>query len=237
MNALRRLFSIERALLIGLILLGAALFAFLHLASEVAEGDTMAFDRHLLTALRSPADPALPIGPKWLPEAMTDLTAFGSPLGLLLVSFVVTIYLLLARRIRTSAFVFAATTGGMAMGGLLKLVYARPRPDLVPHLVEVTSTSFPSGHATDSALVYLTLAALLARTVPERVLRIYLIGVAILLTLLIGSSRVYLGVHWPSDVVAGWTIGGAWALAASLLYSRIVSGQRDPVPPSQSPSE
>jgi undecaprenyl-diphosphatase len=91
----------------------------------------------------------------------------------------------------------------------------------VPHLVDVTSTSFPSGHATDSALVYLTLAALLARTVPERVLRLYLIGIAILLTLLIGSSRVYLGVHWPSDVVAGWTLGAAWALASSLLYSRL----------------
>jgi undecaprenyl-diphosphatase len=110
----------------------------------------------------------------------------------------------------------------MALAGLLKLVYSRPRPALVPHLVEVTSSSFPSGHATDSALVYLTLAALLAGTVPERSLRIYLIGVAILLTLLIGVSRVYLGVHWPSDVVAGWTFGAAWALGWSLLYSRIV---------------
>jgi undecaprenyl-diphosphatase len=219
--AWRRLLSIERALLISLVLIGAALFAFVRIASEMAEGDTMALDRSILTALRSPADPAIPIGPKWLPEAMTDLTAFGSTTGLLLVCAAVTIYLLLGRQFRTAAFVFAATAGGMALGGLLKLAYARPRPTLVPHLVDVTSTSFPSGHATDSALVYLTLAALLARNVPERVLRIYLIGIAILLTLLIGSSRVYLGVHWPSDVVAGWTIGAAWALACSLVYSRL----------------
>jgi undecaprenyl-diphosphatase len=223
LKALRRLLSIERALLITLLLIGAASFAFFKLASEVAEGDTMALDRAILTGFRSSADPAIPIGPHWLPEAMTDLTALGSATVLLLVSAVVIAYLLLGRRLRTAAFVFAATAGGTALGGLLKLVYARPRPQLVPHLVDVTSSSFPSGHATDSAIVYLTLAALLARTVPEPASRIYVIGTAILLTLLIGVSRVYLGVHWPSDVAAGWTIGAAWALACSLAYSRIRS--------------
>ena len=221
MKGWRRLFSIERALLVTLLLIGAALFAFFRLASEVSEGDTLAFDRAILTDLRTPADPAVPIGPHWLPEAMTDLTAFGSPTGLLLVCTAVIAYLLLAGRLRTAMFVFAASAGGMALGSLLKHVYARPRPTLVPHLVDVTSTSFPSGHATDSAIVYLTLAALLARTVPERAMRIYIIGVAILLTLLIGCSRVFLGVHYPSDVVAGWTLGAAWALACSLAYTRL----------------
>jgi undecaprenyl-diphosphatase len=216
----RRLLSTERALLIALLLVGAALFAFFMLASEVAEGDTMAMDRAILTGFRSAADPALPIGPKWLPEAMTSLTAFGSVTGLLLVCAAVIGYLLAARRLRTAAFVFAATAGGIALAGLLKLVYARPRPMLVPHLVDVASTSFPSGHATDSALVYLTLAALLARSIPKRGPRLYVIGTAILMTLLIGVSRVYLGVHWPSDVVAGWAIGAAWALACSLAYAR-----------------
>jgi undecaprenyl-diphosphatase len=223
----RRLLSIERALLIALLLVGAALFAFFRLASEVAEGDTMAVDRAILTGLRSTADPALPIGPKWLPEAMTSLTAFGSVTGLLLVCAAVIGYLLAARRLRTAAFVFAATAGGIALAGLLKLAYARPRPILVPHLVDVTSTSFPSGHATDSALVYLTLAALLARSIPKRGPRIYVIGAAILMILLIGVSRVYLGVHWPSDVAAGWTLGAAWALACSLVYSRLRIGETD----------
>jgi len=224
---LRRLLSIERALLVSLLLIGAGLFVFFKLASEVAEGDTMALDRSILAGLRSPANPAIPIGPKWLPEAMTDLTAFGSTTGLLFVCAAVIVYLLLARKLRTAAFVLAATTGGMALGGLLKLIYSRPRPALVPHLVDVTSSSFPSGHATDSALVYLTLATLLARAVPDRVLRIYLIGLAMVLTLLIGASRVYLGVHWPSDVVAGWALGAAWALASSLLYSRIGAQARE----------
>jgi undecaprenyl-diphosphatase len=220
----RRFLSIERALLISLLVIAASLFAFFRIASEVSEGDTMALDRFLLLGLRSPADPALPIGPRWLPEAMTSLTAFGSMTGLLLVCLAVIFYLLLGRRLRTALFLFAATAGGVALGGLLKAIYARPRPALVPHLVDVTSSSFPSGHAADSAIVYLTLAALLARTVPERALRIYIIGVAIILTLLIGISRVYLGVHWPSDVAAGWTLGAAWALACSLAYARLGIG-------------
>ena len=225
MKGWRRLLSIERALLVSLLLIGAALFAFFRLASEVSEGDTLAFDRAILVGLRTPANPAVPIGPHWLPEAMTDLTAFGSPTGLLLVCAAVILYLLLARRVRTALFVLGATAGGMALGSLLKHVYARPRPALVPHLVDVTSSSFPSGHATDSAIVYLTLAALLARTVPERGLRIYIIGLAILLTLLIGCSRVFLGVHYPSDVVAGWTLGAAWALACSLAYARLFGAE------------
>jgi undecaprenyl-diphosphatase len=224
--AWRRLLSIERALLLTLLVIGAALFAFFKLASEVSEGDTMAFDRAILAGLRSPADPARAVGPNWLPEAMTDLTALGSQTVLWLVCIAVISYLLLGRRPRTALFLLADTGGGIAMGGLLKLIYARPRPALVPHLVDVTSSSFPSGHATDSAIVYLTLAALLARTVPERALRIYIIGVAILLTLLIGASRVYLGVHWPSDVAAGWTIGAAWATGCSFAYSRVPSAWR-----------
>jgi len=221
----RRLLSIERALLVTLVLIGGGLFAFFQLASEVSEGDTLALDRAILVGLRTPGNPAVPIGPHWLPAALTDLTAFGSPTGLLLVCAVLIVYLLLASRLRTALFVFAASAGGMALGSLLKHVYARPRPTIVPHLVDVTSTSFPSGHATDSAMVYLTLAALLARTVPERAVRIYIIGVAILLTLLIGCSRVFLGVHYPSDVVAGWTLGAAWALACSLVYARLPGGE------------
>jgi undecaprenyl-diphosphatase len=220
-RAWRRLLSIERALLITLLLIGAALSAFFRIASEVSEGDTMALDRAILVGLRSSTDPAIPVGPRWLPETMTNLTALGSATVLLFISALVIVYLLLSRQARTALFVFAATAGGIGMGGLLKLVYARPRPNLVPHLADVTSSSFPSGHATDSAIVYLTLAALLARAVPEAALRITIIGAAILLSLLIGVSRVYLGVHWPSDVVAGWSIGAAWALACSLAYGRI----------------
>jgi undecaprenyl-diphosphatase len=218
----RRLLSIERALLVSLLVIAAALFAFFRIASEMLEGDTMALDRAILVGLRAPADPAIPIGPRWLPEAMTNLTALGSMTVLPLVTLALVFYLMLARRRRTALFLLLATSGGIVLGALLKLAFARPRPALVPHLVDVTSSSFPSGHAADSAIVYLTLAALLARSVPERGPRLYVIAVAILLTLSIGVSRVYLGVHWPSDVVAGWSIGAAWALACSIAHSRIL---------------
>jgi undecaprenyl-diphosphatase len=221
----RDLFAKERALLVSLLLLAAALFVFLRLASEVGEGDTTAFDRAILLALRTPADPAIPVGPRWLAEAMTNVTAFGSVPGLLIVTAAALGYLLVSRRWRTALFVLAATAGGSTAGKLLKLAYDRPRPTLVPHLVEVTSASFPSGHAVDSAIVYLTLAALIARTIPDRAVRVYLLSVAILLTLMVGASRVYLGVHWPSDVVAGWTFGAAWALLCSIAYRRIIAGK------------
>ena len=217
----RRFVTAERALLLTLLLAAAALFAFFQVASEMAEGDTMAFDRAILVGLRSSANPAIPVGPRWLAEAMTDITALGSATGLLLVGAGALGYLLALRRIRTALFVFAASGTGMALGVLIKHIYQRPRPTLVPHLVEVTSSSFPSGHATDSAIVYLTLGALLARAVPEGAPRIYVLAAAVAITLLIGCSRVYLGVHWPSDVVAGWAIGAAWALASSLVYSLI----------------
>ena len=218
----RRLLSLERTVLITLLLVAAALFAFFTLASEVSEGDTLAFDRAIIVGLRQTGNPAIPIGPKWLAEAMTDITAFGSFTGLAIVGLAALGYLLLARHFRTALFVFVATGSGMILGTILKAIYQRPRPTLVPHLVEVASTSFPSGHATDSAIVYLTLGALLARIVPDRTLRVYVLGVAMTLTLLIGTSRVFLGVHWPSDVIAGWTIGAAWALASSFAYGRLV---------------
>lgn len=223
-RAWNRLVSIERALLIALLIVGAALFGFFKLASEVAEGDTMAFDRAIMLALRS-ADPAIPAGPQWLTQAMTDLTAFGGVAGLIVVVAAAAGFLLVSRRWRTALFALAATGTGAAAGSLLKLVYDRPRPALVPHLVEVASASFPSGHATDAAIVYLTLGALLARTVAAPALRVYILSAAALLVLLVGVSRVYLGVHWPSDVLGGWTIGAAWALACSLLYSRIVAAK------------
>jgi undecaprenyl-diphosphatase len=120
LKAWRRLASIERTLLIVLLLIGTALFGFFRIASEVSEGDTMAVDRAILLGLRSTADPAIPVGPKWLPEAMTDLTAFGSATGLVLVCAAIIFYLLLARRPRTALFVLAATAGGTALGSLLK---------------------------------------------------------------------------------------------------------------------
>ena len=215
-NFLRKL-NVDLYLLVLFLAVAVALFAFLKLASEVMEGDTLAFDRMLLQALRTPGEPHVPIGPEWLRIAMVDITALGGVSVLTLLTVVATGYLIAARRTATAAFLVGAISGGALTSTLLKLTFARARPDVVEHIVAVHSASFPSGHALNSAVTYLTLGALLARAEEKRSVRRYLIGVAIFLTLIIGSSRVYLGVHWPSDVIAGWCVGAAWALLCSLV--------------------
>lgn len=221
LQRLRDGLRIEGRILVLFLISALLLFGFAKLASEVIEGDTVAFDRYLLTALRSAADPSVPVGPKWLNTAMLDITALGGVSVLTVVTAIVIGYLLVAKKAATAFFVFVAVTGGAAASTLLKMGYARPRPDLVAHLVQVNTTSFPSGHAMNSALVFLTLGALLARSVADRRLRVYFIVVAIALTLIIGCSRVFLGVHWPSDVLAGWMVGGAWAMLCSVVARQL----------------
>jgi undecaprenyl-diphosphatase len=208
---------IDSKILAAFLLLAAAGFAFIRIASEMSEGDTQAFDRWLLQWLRNPADLATPIGPAWVHKAMVDVTALGGFTILTLITVVAVGYLVAARKQATALFLAAAVVGGSIASTLLKLEFARPRPDIVAHLVSVDSTSFPSGHAMNSAITYLTLGALLARAEKNRSLRIYLMSVAVALTLVIGFSRVYLGVHWPSDVLAGWCVGAAWAVLCSLV--------------------
>ncbi len=208
---------IESYILAMFLFAAGALFAFFKLASEVLEGETLAMDGWLLQALRSPSNIAVPVGPGWLQEAMADITALGGVSVLTLLTVISAGYLIAARKPATAAFLVAAVTGGALASTLLKMTFARPRPDLVSHLVEIHTASFPSGHAMNSAITYLTLGALLARAENDRAVRIYLMSVAVGLTLTIGFSRVYLGVHWPSDVLAGWCVGAAWAVGCSLL--------------------
>jgi undecaprenyl-diphosphatase len=106
----------------------------------------------------------------------------------------------------------ASTVGGIAATLALKALLARPRPETFLHNVYVSTASFPSGHAMMSAVTYLTLAAFLARELRSQSLKMYVMLLALNVSVLIGFSRVYLGVHWPSDVLAGWSFGAAWAL-------------------------
>jgi undecaprenyl-diphosphatase len=182
------------------------------LAGEVMEGDTQAFDERVLRSLRKAGNPAEPIGPAWLQSAALDVTALGSATVLGLTMLAVIGYLLLQGLPRMALFVFIASMGGSLLNSLLKTMFARPRPDVVPHLRDVMSLSFPSGHAMTSAAVYLTLGALLMRISSRRATRWYCMGVAALATFLVGLSRIYLGVHYPTDVLAGWIIGLSWAL-------------------------
>lgn len=202
----------EWRLLAGLALAAGAFWLFIELAGEVLEGGTRGIDRAILLALRSAGDAADPRGPPWLEEMMRDFTALGG-LGVLSLFTAAAIgYLLLDGNRRAAAAVFVAVAGGQLLSTLLKLGFDRPRPDLVPHEVLVYTSSFPSGHAMLSAVTYLTLGAMLAGIHSRMRHKIYLLVLALLLTVVVGASRVYLGVHWPSDVIAGWAVGAGWAL-------------------------
>jgi undecaprenyl-diphosphatase len=202
---------VELRLLIGILLIGMGLWLFVELADEVIEGDTISIDEAILLALRNPADPTDPLGPPWLEELGRDYTALGGVGVVGLVTGVICLYMALARRWDTIMLIVIVFAGSILLNQLLKSTFDRPRPDLVPHGMVVYFASFPSGHAMLSASIYLTLGALLARMQQKRFQIILIMGTAIFVTVLVGISRVYLAVHWPSDVLAGWTAGSIWA--------------------------
>lgn len=188
------------------------IFCFGSLATEMLEGETMTFDRTVLLALRIPGDTASPIGPDWLESIFVDITSMGSTTILTFFTAVAIIYLLLAHKGSHALLVFISAVGGALISTGLKNLFERPRPDFVAHIVEVSSASFPSGHALNSAVIYLTLGVLLARVENNFRLRAFIMGLAVFCTLAIGISRVYLGVHYPTDVLAGWILGTGWAM-------------------------
>jgi undecaprenyl-diphosphatase len=207
----------DLVLLLALLAVVCGVLAFFAIADAVREGETRKFDESILRALRDPANPADPVGPPWVEEAGRDLTALGGVAVLFLLTLAVLGFLLLARKYHAALLLLIATLGGLLLSVLLKGHYERPRPNVVPHLSHVRSASFPSGHSMLSAVVYLTLGALLARLVERRRLKIYCVAVALLLTFLVGVSRVYMGVHYPTDVLAGWAAGLAWAVLCWLV--------------------
>ena len=213
----------EVAVLCGILLAAVGMWIFVSLASEVMEGDTTRFDEHLLLALRRPDNPALPLGPVWLLQVARDVTAFGGATGLGAVTLVVCGYLWLQRRLGLLTFVFASVFSGTTLALVIKEFFHRPRPQLVPHLTDISTASFPSGHSMLSSVTYLTLAALLARSMPGFRIKLYFLFVAVVLTLSIGVSRVYLGVHYPTDVLAGWCLGCVWATICCLTAHFIAS--------------
>lgn len=214
---LPRLVVPELAVLLALLGAALGLLAFALIADEVVEGETHAFDEAVLLAFRTPGDPANPLGPPWLEIIMRDVTALGSTTVLTLITFIVAGFLAMDGKRAAALFVLIATAGGGLLSYALKLGFERPRPDLVAHLVDVSTLSFPSGHAMGAAVTFLTLGVLLVRTESRRRIKAYALAVAVGLTLLVGFSRIYLGVHWPTDVLAGWCAGGAWALLCWIL--------------------
>jgi len=169
-------------------------------------------DRAILLALRRPGDPARPIGPEWLLQSAIDISALGGFTLLWIFGAAGIGYLALRRRRAEAGWLAASLVGASIIDTVLKSLFHRARPDPSLHLAYVANASFPSGHAMISAAVYLSLGLMLAETDPRRLGRVGLLAFMCLIVILIGCSRVYLGVHWPSDVVAGWCLGTAWAL-------------------------
>jgi len=223
---------IELDILLACLAIAAGLWALVGLMDVALASAPDDFDTRILLAFRQPGHPDIPIGPPWLEGAVRDITALGSVSVLVLIVAATVIYFLLAAQARTALFIFLAVALGQGISSLLKFSVSRPRPELVSHLATETSMSFPSGHAMLSTVTYLTLGVLAARFLRGRVTRIYVLSLAILVTLMVGVSRVYLGVHWPSDVLAGWCAGLVWALlcwlaARFLQRGRIVAEEED----------
>jgi undecaprenyl-diphosphatase len=194
-----------------LAVLGACMFVFLELAEEIMEGEGLDFDERVLLALRNPADTSDPLGPPWLEETALELTALGGYPIIGLLTLAVAGYLGVATRRWAAFYVLFSVAGGAILSTVLKAFFERPRPDLVEQLDVIHTASFPSGHAMVGTVTYLTLGALLIRYARSRAEVIYVATVVFIITVTIGLTRVYLGVHWPSDVIAGWALGLSWA--------------------------
>ena len=206
--------------LLVMVILGS-IGGFLKLAGEVRENETRHFDEVILLAMRVPGNPADPVGSPRVEEMARDLTALGGFTLLTVVTLVSFGVALLASRPRLALVGLVSVIVGTAAMNLLKHGYDRPRPELVKHEMLTYNSSFPSGHSMMAAMVYLTIGILLARTQPLKRVRVFIVAVSVLITVLVGVSRVYLGVHWPTDVLAGWTLGGAWAVLFWLVAMKV----------------
>lgn len=199
-------------MLLAFLLFALALLAVIIVGSEFTDGASFAFDHWLLNALRHTDDLSRPIGPSWFKPMFIDITGLGSTTALTILTLIVAGYLIAAEKFADALFLALATGGGAILGKVLKVAFSRPRPDIVPHFIDVHTASFPSGHAVNSTIVYLTIGAVIACRQPSRRLKRYTMSIAITSAMLVGASRVYLGVHYPTDVLAGWAVGGTWAL-------------------------
>ena len=189
-----------------------AFLVFAVLAWNARREEPMPFELRWLMVFRSTERPDEPLGPDWLEETVRDFTALGGYGVLITLVLAAMAFLLLAHRHRQAIVLAVALGSGILVNHLLKLSLSRPRPDAVEHLTNVYTASFPSGHALAAMLVYLMLARVLVRERAEWTVHTLAYGFAVLLAVVVGISRIYLGVHWPTDVMAGWAFGLGWAL-------------------------
>jgi undecaprenyl-diphosphatase len=218
---LRRLWSLARsefAALGALLVLTLGIMSFFEIADDATEADGRLVDQTILTLLRPFADdPDRPWGPWWLKEAASDITSLGGISVLALFGLFVVTFLIIQRKWLSSLLLVIGLAGGVLLSEGLKAVFERERPPAAVQAVETLNASFPSGHALLATLFYLSLAIMLTRAFPKRRLKVFVLCVGIALAVLVGLTRVYLGAHWASDVLAGWAVGAAWAMALWLI--------------------
>jgi len=189
-----------------------SLLIFIQIADWVTAGETASIDKKILLLFRNSENPSIPLGPERLQHVIRDITALGSSTLLTIFTLLIVFYLALKKEVRSIVYVLSAAIGGGVLVQLLKHFFARPRPDIVTHLVSEFTMSFPSGHSAMSAVIYISFAVLISRIENSHKTRLFLISSALIISFLVGLSRIYLGVHYPTDVLAGWMIGLFWAL-------------------------
>jgi len=193
--------------LAGLAIAALALWGFAAIAEDVLEKETRVFDTEILLALKRLHTPVLD-------QIMIGLTFLGEPKLLLVISLALGAFLLV-RHHRSEALTIAiAGVGAVSLNALLKLLFARARPQLWERVVDVRFYSFPSGHSMISMVMYGLLGYFLISRYPQW--RWLIATLTLLLVIGIGFSRLYLGVHWPTDVIAGYTAGIVWLIACIL---------------------
>ncbi|MBX9616068.1 MAG: phosphatase PAP2 family protein [Caulobacteraceae bacterium] len=224
---LRRTVQLARGEFAALGALGGialGVLAFAGIADDLTQADSHGFDGRVLAWMQPVA--GRPRGPWWLQEAAADLTSLGG-ISVLALFAVAAIGILLILRKRLSAVLLVTgLAGGVALSEGLKALFERQRPPAAYQAVDTLNASFPSGHALLATVFYLTVAVLMTRAFPRRRLKAYVLSVGVLFALLVGLTRVYLGAHWATDVLAGWCVGAAWAVALWLVSHAVERHQR-----------
>ncbi|WP_339913571.1 phosphatase PAP2 family protein [uncultured Brevundimonas sp.] len=219
----------ETAVLGGLLVVALGVWVFAGLADETGEAGGQAFDRAVLMAMRPNPDPSDAWGPAWLQVAAGDITALGGIAVLGLFAMIAIGFLLIQKKRLSALLLVLGLAGGVALSEVLKGVFERVRPPEAFQAVETVNASFPSGHALLSTVFYLTVGVMLARTLPRRRLKTFVLAAAVLIAVLVGLTRVYLAAHWATDVLAGWSVGATWAMCLWLVADMVgrwsVSGE------------
>ena len=219
-----RIARTEIAALSALLIIALGVMTFVEVADDMTEADGQMFDQAVLHWLQPVA--GQPRGPWWLQEAAADLTSLGGISVLTLFAVIAFSFLLIQRKRLSALLLVVGLAGGVALSEGLKALFERARPPAAYQAVETLNASFPSGHALLSTVFYLSVAVMMTRAFPKRRLKAYVLGVGMVFALMVGLTRVYLGAHWASDVLAGWSVGAAWAMALWLVSYAVERRQK-----------